>query len=352
MLIALLMFAFMPARPSSAEEANAFVYHRFNDSRYPSTNIATDHFIAQMELLKNEAYSVLPLGQVVGMLKAGESLPERCAVITIDDAYSSFLSDGWPILKRYGYPATLFVGTETVGATDFLSWQELRELQQDGVEIGNHSARHSFLLDRLPGEDDLAWTARVAADLALSQDMFEQKLGAAPRLFAYPYGEFSPDLIDLVKAAGFDAAFGQQSGVIDDRQDLFSLPRFPVGGPYVQIDEFRSKLFMKALPLQVVAPRTTIVGDKEIPVLRFKLTSGIVNKSSLSCFVPGQSGCRVRMIDESEGLYEVRALQALTGRRSKYTVTATDESAKSWYWFSQLWVQPRGGVVADELVPR
>ena len=99
-LIALLLFLSPHGHPAFADEANVFVYHRFNDSRYPSTNITSQDFTAHLELLKTEQVDVLTLGRVIDKLKAGESLPARCAVITIDDAYRSFLSDGWPILKH------------------------------------------------------------------------------------------------------------------------------------------------------------------------------------------------------------------------------------------------------------
>ena len=144
----------MPAEVVFANEANVFVYHRFNDSRYPSTNITTEAFKDHLEALKVEHFTVLTLGEVVDRMRAGESLPQRCAVISVDDGYLSFLTDGWPLLKQYGYPATLFVSTDTVGGSDFMNWQDLLILQEEGVEIGNHSASHVYLLDRFPAEND------------------------------------------------------------------------------------------------------------------------------------------------------------------------------------------------------
>jgi hypothetical protein len=256
------------------------------------------------------------------------------------------------LLKRYGYPVTLFVSTDTVGGGDFLDWQELRALQKEGVEIGNHSAGHAYLLNRLAGENDDDWALGVLTDLRKSQQAFESHLGFSPKLFAYPYGEFAPALVSLVKELGFQAAFGQQSGVITAGQDFFSLPRFPVGGNYASLREFRDKLFMKALTVDVLSPQSPVIKDENPPKMRFYLKQKDIDRNSLRCFVPGPSECMVRQLSEEDGLYEVEASQPISGRRSKYTLTASALRGGSWYWFSQLWVRLRGGEVPNGSVPR
>jgi len=341
-LTGLLIFFLLFAHAAFADQANIFTYHRFNDSRYPSTNITLQDFRAHLDLLSQEKFSVLTLGQVVNKLQKGITLPQRCAVISVDDAYRSFLTDGWPLLKEYGYPATLFVSTDTVGGGGYLSWQELRGLQEQGVEIGNHSASHAYLLDRLVSESDADWMKRIGEDISRSQQAFETHLGSIPELYAYPYGEFAPALVDLVKSAGFLAAFGQQSGVVADDQDYFRLPRFPVGGDYSSLTEFRNKLYMRRLSVHVVSPESTVIKGENPPKLRFYLNQENVDISTLRCFVYGKSDCAVRQLDGENGLYEVEAMQPLIGRRSKYTLTASGVNGSSWYWFSQLWVLPSG----------
>ncbi len=338
--------------PAFADSANVFVYHRFNDSRYPSTNINSSEFIAHLELLRKERFVVLSLGQVVSALQSGQELPQKCAVITIDDGYHSFLSDGWPILKKYGFPATLFVSSGSVGGGDFLSWKDLRQLMDEGVEIGNHSAQHDYFLGRSDGDVSEDESAEVLDDLTRSQAAFNRHLGFTPELFAYPYGEFSLGLAAIVKAAGFKAAFGQQSGVVSSEQNLFVLPRFPVGGGYTDPANFYTKLYMKPLHVDVVTPKSPLILDDNPPTLRFYLKDKQVDVKTLKCFVPGQAGCQVVMVSECERLFEVVAAQPINGRRSKYTVTATDVLSKQWYWYSQLWVRPGVGMVADEPVSR
>jgi peptidoglycan/xylan/chitin deacetylase (PgdA/CDA1 family) len=334
-----------------ANEANVFVYHRFNDSRYPSTNISIEAFKAHLDALKVEDFTVLTLGEVVDRMQNGVALPERCAVISIDDGYLSFMTDGWPLLKQYGFSATLFVSTDTVGGSDFLDWQDLRLLQEEGVEIGNHSASHAYLLDRLPEENEKLWRTRVVEDIERSQALFQKYLDTAPKLFAYPYGEFSTELKNMVRDAGFVAAFGQQSGVISVGQDRYALPRFPVGCTYSTVNAFRDRLFMKSLNVQLEPQQDTVIKKENPPTLKFSLNDKIVDDRSLNCFVQGGAECLLERVGEDR-TYSVKAQQALTGRRSKYTITASDTSGKVWYWYSQLWVLPRSLSVANQLVPR
>lgn len=289
------------------------------------------------------------LGEVVRHLVDGTELPERCAVITVDDAYRSFLAAGWPLLQQYGFPATLFVSTDTVGSGDFLSWPELKALMEQGVELGNHSATHPYMLDALGTPE---WARAIQSELHRSQAAFKQHLGFTPQLFAYPYGEFTPELADLVREAGFLAAFGQQSGVISSGQDLFALPRFPVGGPFAALDRFREKMSMKHLPLFDVTPKDTIVKEINPPELIFYLKDAAVARQTLRCFVPGQAECRVVRREGEEGRYQVKAQAPLAGRRSKYTITASDTSGRTWYWYSKLWVLPEHGPVSDDPVAR
>ncbi len=350
--LGVLLLLLLPGLSAFADQVNVFTYHRFNDSRYPSTNISIQDFSAHLDLLSQQEFSVLTLGQVVDKLQKGLSLPPRCAVITVDDAYRSFLTDGWPLLKQYGYQATLFVSTDTVGGGGYLSWQELRLLQEAGIEIGNHSASHAYLLDRLPSESGEDWEIRVTSDLRRSQQAFENHLGSAPKLFAYPYGEFAPELVSLVKSEGFTAAFGQQSGVVTADLDSFRLPRFPVGGGYATLAEFRSKLFMKRLAARIVSPESTVIHAENPPKLKFYLNQENVDNRTLRCFVSGQPACLIREVPGEEGMYEAEANEPLSGRSSKYTLTASDLNGKSWYWFSQLWVQPHGREVADAPVSR
>ena len=125
-----------------------------------------------------------------------------------------------------------------------------------------------------------------------------------------------------------------------------------MGGGYAALAEFRSKLFMKRLAVRVVSPQSTVIHIENPPKLKFYLNQENVDHSSLRCFVAGQPDCLVKEVAGEEGMYEAEANHPLSGRRSKYTLTASGLNDKSWYWFSQLWLRPHGREVADTSVPR
>lgn len=334
-----LLFLLFFVGPPLAYSATVFVYHRFGDDRYPSTNIALDVFRFQLELLKAQNYTVMSLGDIVAHLERGEALPEKTAGLTVDDAYRSFLTGALPLLQEYGYKATLFVNTDAVGAKGYLSWDELRAISAAGIEIGNHSASHPYMVNRKEGESETTWKERILADIRKAQDRLKLELGAEPQLFAYPYGEYSPEIIEIVAGLNFRGAAAQQSGVIDMGADRFTLPRFPMGGPYATLDGFAEKLPMKALPLKVVSPASPVIEEDDPPLLIVDIEEGAMDLSRLRCFVQGQPEATIRPDPEVTGRYRIQAMEPLSGRRNKYTLTAPGKKDGRWYWFSQLWIK-------------
>lgn len=321
----------------SAEHATVFVYHRFGDSRYPSTNIDADVFESQLEYLKQHQYQVLPISEIVRRLQSGHALPQRCVALTVDDGYSSFLETAMPLLRRYGYPVSLFVNSDAVGGRDYLDWEQLRQLVAEGVEIGNHSSSHPYFVT-LEHQKPEVWREQARQDIEQAQQKFSDHLGVVPTLFAYPYGEYSPGVAQLIAELGFTAALAQQSGVISVRHDRYALPRFPMGGGYATLAEFKSKLKMLPLPLTVLAPLTPVVAQQDPPELIFTLETQLLSMSSLRCYVQGQPPAEIEAL--GAGRYRVIAAQPLAGRRNKYTLTAQGRDGHSWFWFSQLWIHP------------
>ena len=327
-----------------AGSVNAFIYHRFDESRYPSTNISSQVFTQQLEELKQQNIEVISLGDIGRRLEAGQPLPDHAAALSIDDAFSS-TAVAIPILLKYGYPVTLFVNTAAVGTSGYLNWDELKALQDQGVEIGNHTTTHDYLVEFNAGETLDQWRERIQADIEHAQDEFEKHLGQRPELFVYPYGEYSSDVVDIVKKLGFKAAFAQQSGVISSDFNRYILPRFPMGGPFATLAGFKNKLAMKPLPVAHVDPFNPVVA-KNPPVLEFELPGTAVNPKSFNCFVQGENSCRVESDDSRKGWYRVVADAPLSGRRNKYTVTL--HSKQGWLWYSHLWINAKNPAVTSE----
>ena len=169
----------------AADHAVILMYHRFGEDRLPSTNIRLDQFDAHLEKLSNGNYSVWPLAKIVDHLQKDMPLPDRTVAITIDDAYLSVFTEAWPRLQAKGFPFTVFVATDPVDRKNrgYMSWDQLRQLQADGVGIGSQTASHPHM--------HLSSLADVDAELEKSNQRFLAELGLRPNLFAYPYGEYN-----------------------------------------------------------------------------------------------------------------------------------------------------------------
>ena len=178
----------------AADSAVVFMYHRFGEDDIPETNIRLDQFEAHLAELASGPYTVLPLAEVVAARREGRALPDRAVAITADDAYPSIYREAWPRLQAAGLPFTVFVATDPVdrGFRRYMSWDQIRELAAAGVGIGAHSAAHGRMTEATPEEN--------AADLARMARRFRDELGFVPEIFAYPYGEYSRAVQEVVAA--------------------------------------------------------------------------------------------------------------------------------------------------------
>ncbi|MCB0489346.1 MAG: polysaccharide deacetylase family protein [Cyclobacteriaceae bacterium] len=316
-------------------EVVCFVYHRFGDSRYPSTNVSTKDFESHLSWLKANNYRVVTLSQALEN-QAGGSAHVRTAVITIDDGYKSFFENALPLLKKFGFQATLFINTETVGSDDYMDWSELERATAAGVEIGNHTHSHSYFLNI----DETNRYATFEGEIKNSQQLIEKELGHKPKVFAYPYGEFDPEMKMIVKALGFKSAAAQNSGVINATTDLFELPRFPMSENYA--DMFEEKAKMHAMSVTAKQPESHMLPRKNSrPTLSLVIKKQKLITDQFNCFIQG-SKCKLKVTPESDSTVRVTVQSESSiarARRTLYTITAPDNSGE-WYWYSHLWINP------------
>jgi len=208
----------------------------------------------------------------------------------------------------------------------------------DLKQIGNHTASHAYLVEMQKGESREAWRQRIKQEISLAQNAFAEHLGIQPTLFAYPYGEYIPELFDILGELGFSSAYAQQSGVIRSGQNPYLLPRFPMGGPFATLDGFKSKLGMRPLLVDTEEPLSPLLEADNPPILKIQLDPS--QKGLLNCFVQGDNRCRAVPISDQPGWYQVEADQPLAGRRNKYTLTMQDRQG-NWHWYSHLWVNAK-----------
>jgi peptidoglycan/xylan/chitin deacetylase (PgdA/CDA1 family) len=212
-------------------------YHRFVDKvKRPDTEITPAAFEAQMKELKDKGITVIPMQDFLAWRRSEKSIPPRCAVITFDDGWKSQYEVAWPILKKYNYPVTLFIYTEGVrgghfGGGEALSWEQLAEMRDAGIDIQDHSATHQDLrkpYDKVakkklsPPEYD-QW---LQNEIVGSKNLLEQRLGIKVNCFAVPYGFYNQHIKDVCKAAGYEAVFTVYGQPLTFNSPMDSLGRY------------------------------------------------------------------------------------------------------------------------------
>lgn len=175
-------------------------YHRFGNGA-SKMSMSPAHFAAQLEWLARNDYHVVRLAELEGFLAGKRALPRRSVVITIDDGYESVHRLAFPLLKRYGFAATLFVYTDFIGAGDGLSWAQLQEMAQSGlVDVQAHSKSHRNLIERGAGETDARYAQAIEAEVRGPHDLIEKRLTSAQvKHFAYPYGDANEWVLDSLQ---------------------------------------------------------------------------------------------------------------------------------------------------------
>jgi peptidoglycan/xylan/chitin deacetylase (PgdA/CDA1 family) len=232
------------------------MYHRFDENKYPSTNIKLDDFKSHINLIENSEFEFISHGQFEDSIKKN-NLGKKI-LLTIDDGFSSFYKNAWPILKEKKIPFILFVNTKTVGSNGYMSWSQIKEISQfNFVHIGNHSHSHAYLVDKNDEE--------IKKDLQTSIKIFKEKLNHETNFFAYPFGEYKNSYKKIVQNLGFQYAFGQHSGVMDKTKDKFELPRFPINEKYGEIKRFESLLKTIPFPYQKIIPEEKYLDTNNNP---------------------------------------------------------------------------------------
>ena len=252
------------------------MYHRFDEPKYPSTNIQLEVFKEQLKVIEKDGLKFIHPDNFEKSIFDNKS--ERKILLTVDDGLLSFYENAWPILREKKIPFILFVNTREVGAYNYMNWDQIRELyNSENVEIGNHSHSHEYLVDES--------AETIKKDILKSIKIFEEKLGKNSIFFSYPFGEYSLKFKKIIKDLGFKYAFGQHSGVIDETKDLWELPRFPINEKYGEIRRF--KTLMRTLPFKYksIFPEEKYLFQKDNPPkVKVIFYDDIKNLKSINCF--------------------------------------------------------------------
>lgn len=327
---------------SSAQAAVVILYHHVSDSTPKSTSISPAQFDAHMDYLAEHNFKVVPLLELTEKLRKGERLPDKTVAISFDDSYASVYESAYPRLKKRGWPFTFFVNTDAVGtAKIFVSWDQLREMSRHGVTIANHTTQHNHLPRRKANETAAQWRARISAEISRAQEKIVQEIGVAPSILAYPFGEYDVDIQQIAKQQGY-IAFGQQSGALYEGGDLQSVPRFPFGGSFTELDDFIMKVNTRPMPITQLdfyrdkntVQKNLVVGAGAQPWLVLTLEDESLLKK-INCFATGQGAIRVEVVGKQ---LWAQAKQPLKPGRVRYNCTAYAGEKGRFFWYTQQWL--------------
>jgi peptidoglycan/xylan/chitin deacetylase (PgdA/CDA1 family) len=216
-------------------------YHRFGMGGGKMV-VSPANFAAQLDYLARNDYRVIPLGQLVGYLAGKQALPQRAVVITIDDGYESTYRHAFPLLRKYGFPATVFVYTDFVGSGEALSWAQLQELAASGlVDIQAHSKSHRNLIDRTAAETDQQYRQGLEQEARAPRELLERRLAVQVRHYAFPFGDANDVLLDVLTRQQYQLAVTVNPGGNPFYAQPLMLHRTMIFGDH-SLDAFKARL--------------------------------------------------------------------------------------------------------------
>lgn len=303
------------------------MYHRFDENKYPSTNIKMEVFVEQIEMIKNANYEFYDIQEFIDNFNQPKN--EKRILITIDDAFSSFYEIAWPFLKENRIPFILFVSTEPVGNKGYMTWDQIREIEQESYGyIGHHSHTHDYLIEK--SEEDFI------KDIEMASKIFLKELGYVPNLFSYPFGEYSKFMKDYI-SENFSFAFGQHSGVIDLNKDKYELPRFPINENYGELDRFKSIINFFPLEFKNLIPEEKKLTNKNNPPeFEVEFFENQKNLNNINCYSNEGNTWAKSNTNFLNNKLTIKFRDTFTPRRGRVNCSLNDNG--KWRWFGVQFV--------------
>jgi len=195
------------------------MYHSI-DYNYKATklSVSPESFARQMEFLHKNHYNVIRLEKIIPYVTRKAKVPPNTVAITFDDGYYNNYQYAYPVLKKYGIPATIFLIVDRIGKPGYMGWKELNEMAGSGlITMGSHTLSHRWLPS--------LGTKELEKELAGSKKVLEEKLGKKVRTLCYPIGAFNDRVERFVKQAGYSCAMATSPGRSHPSDDIYAVKR-------------------------------------------------------------------------------------------------------------------------------
>jgi len=244
-------------------------------------------------------------------------------LITIDDGFKSFYTEAWPYLKKNKIPFILFVSTEPVGRAGYMTWNEIKEINDSQIGyIGHHSHTHEYLIDMEESE--------FIKDIETATKIFKEKLGYKPPIFSYPFGEYSLFMKNYI-SKNFEIAFGQHSGIIDKNKDKFELPRFPINEKYGELKRFKSLINYNPLEYKSLKPEEKMINNNNPPKLIVEFFDEQKNIKNINCYSNDGGEWKKSNLKFKLNTMIIEFEETFIPRRGRVNCSLNDNG--KWRWF-------------------
>ncbi len=312
---------------SADEGVLSIMYHRFDEIKYPSTNIRMEIFLKHIQLIKNLDYEFIHPKDF--QISFNTPKKQKKILLTVDDGFQSFYEIAWPYLKKNKIPFILFISTEPVGNKGYMTWDQIKEVEKENFAfIGHHSHTHEYLIEKSNEE--------FVNDIETANSIFENKLGYIPSIFSYPFGEYSEFMRNYI-SNNFTFAFGQHSGVIDVNKEKFQLPRFPINENYGEIKRFES--IIKTYPLEyknLIPVEKKISKQKNPPIFSVEFFENQKNIQNISCYSNEGDKWEKSETKFKNNTLSIKFREAFLPRRGRVNCSLNDNG--KWRWFGTQFI--------------
>ncbi len=257
------------ASPATQRSALVLCYHAMSPDAEATYDVPTADFAEQLQLVADEGYQSVTPSQIADYLAGRGDLPEKAVCITFDDGPESVLTVSKPMMDEHGFVGAVFLITDAVGGPGKLSWEQVRELEASGWEVGSHTASHVYPT-RIDAE-------QCREEFEGSKRTIDDEIEGECAALAYPYGLYDDTVMSLARDAGYRIAFTIDRGPADWSDEPMRVPRqMVVNGNSLRT--FRNWLAQSKLHLEDVDPPigqrvrtdtptiTARLADEDVPV--------------------------------------------------------------------------------------
>jgi peptidoglycan/xylan/chitin deacetylase (PgdA/CDA1 family) len=320
------------SKPASDDAPTAIVlcYHIVEGAGQSRFEITRETFRQHLRYLQMTGYNVIPLRHLYEYVSGKRSsIPKNAIVITIDDGWADTYTEAYPELQKRKFPFTVFIYPNIIGKTaNALSWKQIREMSDNGVDIQSHSLTHPFLTRRKHGSlNDGAYAAWLQRELSESKRLLEDKLGRKVNFLAYPYGDYDGRVAATAAKAGYDAAVTCDFGRVKRGSDPLRMKRVVIDRR-MDFASFRKYLGAERMMLAELTPNAGEIKDGAVTTISAKIPDPkSLDPKSVGMALISLGSALPYSYDANTGAIKVtlqETLDTLKGKYHRAIVWATD----------------------------